>query len=52
MLWEYRKAITQRKQFSTPRKSNPGTVLLTGRNPQNYFYPCRVMKPSEDLVYK
>ena len=25
-------------QFSTPRKSNPGNVLLTSRNPQNYFY--------------
>ena len=35
------KAINQRKQFSTPRKSNPGNVLLTSRNPQNYFYQCK-----------
>ena len=31
-------------QFCTPRAWNPGNVLLTCRNSQNYFYQCRVLR--------
>ena len=35
-------AFNQRKQFFTPRAWNPGNVLLTSRNSQNYFYQCKL----------
>ena len=36
--------LKEAMQCSTPRKSNPGNILLTSKNPQNYFYQCRYRK--------
>ena len=41
-FWEYWIAFNQRKQFFTPRAWNPGNVLLTSRNSQNYFSQCKL----------
>ena len=34
------KAFIQSNQFCSPRAGNPGNVLLTSRNRQEYFYQC------------
>ena len=44
-LWEQNclllvKIFLQSKQFCSPREGNPGNMLLTSWNRQNYFYQC------------